>query len=386
MSTPQGSVVTKISKGPKAIPLLDLRRGFTPVEEEIRTEWDRILTGMKLFQGDNLLAFEEDFARYLGVRHAFGVASGTDSLILGLIACDIGAGDEVILPANGFMAAVEAIRLAGARPVPVDIEEGGFGPDYRGIEQSITDNTKAILVVHMYGHPVDLDPIQELCRRKGLRLIEDCSHAHGAQYKSRKVGGLGQVGCFSCGVVKNLNAYGDAGAVVTNDDAVAHRLNYLRVHGQVKKNQHSFYGFNSRLDELQAAVLRIKLKYLEENNKRRRVIAGSYVSAFSSLKGLVSPPQDNDNNVSVYHQFVIRTPLREGLTGHLKSRGIGFGVHYPVPLHVQPAWALNSFGTYHLPRVEKTAGEILSLPVFPELNDEETGAVIASVRDFFGKA
>jgi dTDP-4-amino-4,6-dideoxygalactose transaminase len=187
-------------------------------------------------------------------------------------------------------------------------------------------------------------------------------------------------------VVKNLNAYGDAGVVVTNDDTIAHHLNYLRVHGQVKKNQHSFYGFNSRLDELQAAVLRIKLKYLEKNNQRRRIIAESYVKAFSPFKNVVPPPRDNGNSESVYHQFVIRTPLREALMAHLKSRGIGVGVHYPVPLHLQPAWAMNSFGTYHLPRVEKTAGEILSLPVFPELNDDETGVVIESVEEFVEKA
>ncbi len=369
----------------KNIPLLDLRRGFEPIEKEIKTEWDRILKSMKLFQGDNLKTFERDFAQYLNVKDAYGVASGTDSLTLGLFANKIGAGDEVILQANCFVAAVEAIKLAGARPILVDIEEEGFGPDPTQIEDRISEKTKGIIVVHMYGHPINLDPIMDICRKHSLRLIEDCSHAHGAEYKGRKVGSFGQVGCFSCGVVKNLNAYGDAGVVVTNDPETAHYLKFLRVHGQVKKNDHQFYGFNSRLDELQAAVLRIKLKNLDKKNARRREIAKRYREAFSTLEEIKLPPEDGKNCLSVYHQFVIRTQNRESLMDHLKSRGIGFGIHYPVPLHLQPAWSEVNFGIYHLPRVEKAAQEILSLPVFPELKDEEVDYIIETIFNFFGR-
>jgi len=369
----------------KNIPLLNLRRGFEPVAKEIMDEWNQILEGMNLFQGENLRAFEEDFARYLGVRHAYGVASGTDSLTLGLIACGIGAGDEVILPANAFVAAVEAIRISGARPVLVDVEGEGFGPELSQVGKSVTEKTKAFLIVHLYGHPVNLDPIIEMCRHHGLKLVEDCAHAHGAQYKDRKVGGFGQVGCFSCGVVKNLNAYGDAGVVVTNDDTIAHHLNYLRGHGQVKKNDHHFYGFNSRLDEIQAAVLRIKLRSLEENNARRRSIAERYRQAFSPLKQIVLPPEDAGTTLGVYHQFVIRTRLRESLMAHLKSRGIGFGVHYPIPLHLQPAWENSNFGFYQLPRAEKAAQEILSLPVYPELKNDEIDYIIKTIKAFFEK-
>ena len=369
----------------KNIPFLDLRRGFEPVEKKIKEEWDQVLKTMKLFQGENLKAFEEDFARYLGVRHAYGVASGTDSLTLGLMASKISPGDEVILPANAFVAAVEAIRISGARPVLVDIEGDGFSPGPRQIEERITEKTKGLLIVHMYGHPIDLDPIMDICRKYGLKLIEDCSHAHGAEYKARKVGSFGQVGCFSCGVVKNLNAYGDAGVVVTNDDTIAHYLNYFRVHGQVKKNDHHFYGFNSRLDELQAAVLRIKLKYLDEKTLRRQSIAKRYREAFSNLGEIKLPPEDEKNCRSVYHQFVIRTLHRKHLMAYLKSRGIGFGIHYPVPLHLQPAWEKNKFGDYHLPRIENTAQEILSLPIFPELKDLEVDYVIETIIDFFKK-
>jgi len=369
----------------KNIPLLDLRREFEGVEKEIKEEWERILKEMKLFNGNNLKKFEEDFARYLGVRYAYGVASGTDSLILGMIASNIGKGDEVILQSNGFMAAVEAIRLSGARPIVVDIEEDSFGPDPVQVEKAISEKTKAVLIVHMYGHPVKIDPISAICRKYGLKLIEDCSHAHGAEYKGRKVGSFGEVGCFSCGVVKNLNAYGDAGVVVTNDESIAYYLNYLRVHGQVKKNDHAFYGFNSRLDELQAAVLRIKLKYLDKNNARRRFIAERYREAFANLKGITLPPQDGVNCQSVYHRFVIRTCEREALIDHLKSWGIETGIHYPVPLHLQPAWLKNDFGTYHLPRVEKVSQEILSLPIYPELKDEEVDYLIEAIKDFFEK-
>jgi len=266
------------------IPLLDLRRGYEEIKEELRKEWARILETMELFNGPNLKAFEKEFAHFLGVSFAFGCASGTDALTLALIASGIKEGDHVLVHANAFAAACEAVRIAGARPIPVEVEEDGFGPDLEDLERRIDERTKALIVVHMYGHPVKLEACLDICKRYGLLLIEDASHAHGATYGGRRVGSFGHMGCFSCGVVKNLNAYGDAGVVVTNDETAAHFLNYLRVHGQVRKNEHHFYGFNSRLDELHAATLRIKLRRLDEKNERRRRLAFSTpVGLFDSV-------------------------------------------------------------------------------------------------------
>jgi len=364
------------------IPLLDLSRQYPKIKEELHREWSRVLQTMKLLKGDNLAAFQDEIAAYLGARYAYGMASGSDTLLLGLAACGIGAGDEVILHANAFIAAVEAIRWTGAKPILVDMQEKDFGPVPKQIEERITEKTKALLVVHMYGHPVELGPIVELCKKKGLRLIEDCSHAHGAEYKGKKVGTFGDVGCFSCGVVKNLNAFGDAGFCITDDPAIAEKLDLLRVHGQKEKNQHNLYGFNSRLDELQAVVLRIKLRNLDKDNSRREEIARSYAEAFSSLDGIIPPPLDKDKK-SVYHRYVIRTPRRDELMDYLRSQGIGVGIQYPTPLHKQEAWGKRGYGEYHLPVAEQVAQEILSIPMYPELQKEEVEYIITKIEEFF---
>jgi dTDP-4-amino-4,6-dideoxygalactose transaminase len=352
------------------------------MKEELHREWSHVLQTMKLLNGDNLAAFEKEIAAYLGAKYAFGMASGSDALLLGLVACGIGEGDEVILHANAFIAAVEAIRWAGAKPVLVDMQEKDFGPVPKQIEERITDKTRGIVAVHMYGHPFELGPIVELCKKKGLRLIEDCSHAHGAAYKGRKVGTFGDVGCFSCGVVKNLNAFGDAAFCVTDNPAIAEELDLLRVHGQQEKNQHNLYGFNSRLDELQAVVLRIKLRNLDADNIRREEIARRYTRAFSSLDGIIPPPLDNDNK-SVYHRYVIRSPKRDELMKYLQSEGVGVGIQYPTPLHKQIAWKEKSYGDYHLPVAERVATEILSIPMFPELREEEVEYIIKKIEEFF---
>jgi dTDP-4-amino-4,6-dideoxygalactose transaminase len=364
------------------IPLLDLSRQYPKMKEELYREWSRPLETMKLLNGDNLAAFQDEIAAYLGARHAFGMASGSDALLLGLVACGIGEGDEVILHANAFVAAIEAIRWAGAKPVLVDMQEKDFGPAPDQIEERITKKTKALLVVHMYGHPVDLDPIVEICKRHRLLLIEDCSHAHGAEYKGKKVGMFGSVGCFSCGVVKNLNAFGDAGFCITDDPAIAEKLDLLRLHGQKEKNQHNFYGFNSRLDELQAVVLRIKLRGLDDDNKRREEIARRYAEAFSSMDEVTPPPMDKEKK-SVYHRYVIRSPRRDELMGYLRSQGVGVGIQYPTPLHKQIAWKEKGYGDYHLPVAERVATEILSIPMFPELREEEVEYIITKIEGFF---
>jgi hypothetical protein len=339
---------------------------------------------MKLLEGDNVKAFQNEIAAYLGTKYAFGMASGSDALLLGLVACGIREGDEVILHANAFVAAVEAIRWVGAKPVLVDMQEKDFGPIPDEIEKRITKKTKAVLVVHMYGHPVDLRPVEEVCKKQGLLLIEDCSHAHGAEYKGKKVGTFGVVGCFSCGVVKNLNAFGDAGFCITDDPNIAEKLNFLRVHGQKERNQHAFYGFNSRLDELQAVVLRIKLRSLDADNSKREEIARRYAEDFASLDGITPPPMDKDKK-SVYHRYVIRSPKRDELMKYLQAQGVGVGIQYPVPLHKQHAWKAMGYGTYPLPVAERVATEILSIPMYPELQKEEIEYIIAKIEEFLHK-
>jgi dTDP-4-amino-4,6-dideoxygalactose transaminase len=236
----------------------------------------------------------------------------------------------------------------------------------------------------MYGYPVDLKPVVEICQKKGLLLIEDCSHAHGAEYQGEKVGTFGAVGCFSCGPVKNLNAFGDAGFCITDDPAIAEKLNFLRVHGQKEKNQHALYGFNSRLDELQAVVLRIKLRGLDADNAKREEIARRYAEAFSAIKGIIPPPMDKDKK-SVYHRYVIRSPHRDELRKYLQEQGIGVGIQYPIPLHKQYAWKEMGYGDYHLPVAERVATEILSIPMYPELENEEVAYIITKIKEFSQK-
>jgi len=362
------------------IPLLDLKREHAVIDQELQQAWAAALATMHLLKGENVAAFEREIAAYIGTPHACGVASGTDALLLGVLGLGIGPGDEVIIHANAFVAAVEAVHYAGAQPVLVDVEPDGLGPDPDGVRRAITPRTKAIMVVHLYGSPLALAAVEALAERHRLALIEDCSHAHGASRDGRKVGSLGRVGCFSAGVVKNLGAYGDAGFITTADGELLARLRLLQTHGQEKKNHHVLYGFNCRLDELQAAVLRVKLRYLEERNQRRRDIAAYYRSRFVACD--VRAPLERAGEVHVYHQFVIRTPQRDGLRAHLKERGIEAGIHYPVPLHRQPAWVRRYGEPPSLPRAESLAQEILSLPVFPDLTDAEVEQVADGVVAF----
>lgn len=303
-----------------------------------------------------------------------------------MVACGIGRGDEVIVQANGFVADVEAVIWTEATPVLVDAEEESFGPDPEAVERAITPKTKAVLAVHMYGHPCKIGELLDICERHGLILIEDAAHAHGALYRGRKVGTFGKVGCFSCGVVKNLNALGDAGLVITNDEEVAHRLKFLRVHGQVKKNEPHFYGFNCRLDELQAVVLRARLKKLDEKNRIRRQIADFYRKRLSHIKELRLPPEDKKGNFSVYHRFMLFTPKRDSLQKHLKEKGIGTGLYYPIPLHLQPAWknaGLASHKEGDFPVAERLCSQGLAIPLFPEMTQQEMEKVVQEVEGFF---
>ena len=363
------------------IPLLDLKREYASIHEEVQQAWSAALATMQLLKGENVAAFEREIAAYIGTPHAVGVASGTDSLLLTVLGLGIGAGDEVILHANAFAAAAEALYYAGAQPVLVDVEPDGLGPDPEAVARAVTPRTKAVMAVHLYGSPLQLKKIEEIAARRHLALIEDCSHAHGAGRDGRKVGTFGRAGCFSAGVVKNLSAYGDAGFVTTADADLLARIRLLQAHGQEKKNQHVLYGFNSRLDELQAALLRVKLRHLDARNRRRQQIAAYYSERFAPLG--VRVPQEGPGEVHVYHQYVIRTGQREPLRAHLQAAGVATGIHYPVPLHRQPAWLRRYGESPPLPRAEQLAEEILSLPVFPDLSDTEVEQVARAVSSFF---
>jgi dTDP-4-amino-4,6-dideoxygalactose transaminase len=375
------SAVDAPGSGGGRVALLDLAREFHAQRDEVLAACERVLERAHLLGGEELRAFEAEMAAYLGVRHARGVASGTDALALAMQAAGLHAGDEVLIQANAFMAAVEAIHRTGAVPVPVDIRLDDLGPDPDALAAAVGPRTRAVVVVHLYGLPVDLRPILPLVRARGLALVEDCSHAHGATLDGRRVGAFGMAGAFSLGVVKNLAAYGDAGLVSTDDEALAQRVKLLGTHGQVKKNEHAFYGTNSRLDELHAAMLRVKLRRLDARNRRRAEIAAFYGARFGQL---VTVPPADPTRVHVYHQYVVRTPAREALRAHLAAHEIETGVHYPVPIHRQPAWR-DAFGEPPaLPRAERAAAEILSLPVHPDLTDAEVERVADAVVEFFG--
>jgi dTDP-4-amino-4,6-dideoxygalactose transaminase len=362
------------------IPLLDLNREHAAIEKELQEVWAAALATMHLLKGENVAAFEREIAAYIGTPYARGVGSGTDALLLSLLGLGIGAGDEVILHANAFAAAVEVIHHAGARPVLVDIEADGLGPDCDAVERALTPRTRAVMVVHLYGSPLPVTRVLELVACHKLFLIEDGSHAHGASRDGRKVGSFGRAGCFSSGVVKNLGAYGDAGFIATADAELHTRLGVLQNHGQEQKNRHVLYGFNSRLDELQAALLRVKLRHLDARNRRRAAIAAYYGERFAGLDLRV--PLERPGEVHVYHQYVVRTSQRDRLQTHLKAAGVETGIHYPVPLHRHPAWLRHYGESPALPRAERLAQEILSLPVFPDLGDAEVEQVADAVVGF----
>jgi dTDP-4-amino-4,6-dideoxygalactose transaminase len=361
------------------VPMLALQREHAAIEPRLVGMWQETLASMRLLKGIHGEAFEAEISAFTGSSLAVGVASGTDALALSLIAVGVGPGDEVLLQANGFTADVEAIRIAGARPVLVDVAPAGYGPDPEALERAVTPRTRAMLVVHMYGEPVEMEPLQAICRQHELRLVEDGSHAHGARLQGRHVGAFGDAGAFSAGIIKNLGAYGDAGFVITNDPEVEREVRLLQAHGQAKKNHHVRYGFNSRLDELQAAVLRAKLPLLEERNARRREYAAYYSRELRPV--CLAVPEAVPGRVDAFHQYVVQVENRGDLQAALKERGVETGVHYPVPLHRQPAWEAAYETELQFPRAEHLAARILSLPVVPDLTWEEVRYVAAAVRE-----
>ncbi len=363
-----------------AIPFIDLKRQHESIRSELDEVMTRVLDAGMFILGREVAAFESEFASYCGVSHAVGVASGTDALQLALWACGIGDGDEVIAPSHTAVATVAAIERTGARAVLVDIELERFGLDPDAVSEAISPRTRGVIPVHLYGCPAELAPILELARQRNIFVIEDCAQAHGAQYRGRKVGGWGDIAAFSFYPTKNLGALGDGGTVLTNSPELAERLFLLREYGWEDRYVSTMRGWNSRLDELQAAILRVKLRHLDRWNTLRRERANLYIELLSNT-GLVLPQQPADSK-HIFHQFVIRHPRRDELRSHLREQGIHTLVHYPVPVHLQPAYADLHPAGWGLPRSELSAREVLSLPIYPELTEAEIRRVCQVILDF----
>jgi dTDP-4-amino-4,6-dideoxygalactose transaminase len=360
------------------IPLVDLVAQYQPIKPEVMQAIEDVLGSMHLFLGPNAGALEEEFAAYCGTEFCVSVSNGTDALHLALRAAGIGAGDEVITVSHTFFATAEAIVMAGATPVFVDINPDSYTLDANQLEERITPRTRAIIPVHLYGRMCDMDPILEIAARRGLVVIEDSAQAHGAEYRGKRAGSLGQLGCFSFYYSKNLGAYGEAGAVTTSDPSLAAQLRRLRDHGSDTRYYHAEFGFNGRMDEIQAAVLRIKLRHLDEWNRLRRQHAAMYSELLEDT-GVVLPEEPGDRS-HVYHLYVVRTPHRDRLQQALRERGVGTGIHYPVPVHLQEAARSLGHSEGSLPHSERAAAEVLSLPMYAELTDEQISYVAEQVR------
>lgn len=333
--------------------------------------------------GEETKAFEGEFAAYIGVAYGIGVGNGTDALHIALAACDIGPGDEVITVSHSAVATLAAIELCGAIPVLVDIEPDYFTLDPVKLEAAISPRTKAIIPVHLYGQPADLAPIQYISKRCGLRIIEDCAQAHGAIYQGRRAGAWGDLACFSFYPTKNLGALGDGGMVVTNDPVLAKRAELLREYGWAQRYVSHIFGWNSRLDEVQSAVLRVKLAYLENDNLKRARLAASYELSLANTSLILSPERPKTRHVR--HLYVVRSSKRDKLQLFLKEHGVGTLIHYPVPLHLQPAYRHLVRHGSDLKVTERVAGEVLSLPMYPELTEEEINSISGLVRLFESK-
>ena len=362
------------------IPVFDLKRQYNQLKPELDNAFCETFENGVFILGENVRLFGEEFANYLGARFAVGVGSGTEALHLALKACDVGAGDEVITVPNTAVPTVSAISFAGANPVFVDINNEDYTIDVEKIEERITDKTKAIIPVHLYGHPAEMGRIMELAKVHDLKVIEDACQAHGAKYNEKDVGTIGDLGCFSFYPTKNLGAYGDGGIVVTNNKELYERLVMLRNYGEVEKFKSKIEGFNSRLDEIQAAVLRVKLRYLDEWNGKRKSIAGLYGQLLENAD--VRNHLEKEWAEHVYHLFVIRVRDRDVLRKYLEERGIGTQVHYPIPIHLQEAYSKLGYKPGGFPESERHANEIISLPIYPELTNEEVEIVAKCIIEF----
>jgi len=360
----------------------NLSRQYASIKEEVDSAIKEVLQKSSFVLGPEVENFEKEFAAFCGTRFSFGVASGTDALALSLRALDIGDGDEVILPANTFIATAFAVSYCGAKPVFVDVDAKSFNIDPQKIKEKITTKTKAIIVVHLFGQLAEMEKIMQIARENNLKVIEDACQAHGAIFNGKKAGSFGDFGCFSFYPTKNLGCYGDGGAIVTNDKDLAEKIKSLRNYGQSEKYVHEIIGYNSRLDEIQAAVLRQKLKYLHNWNERRRILAKKYLIGLSGIEGIILPEIKNLES-HVFHLFVAKTKKRAELMTFLKSLEIGCLIHYPRPIHLQKAYEKLGYHPGDFPVTENLCEEIVSLPMFPEIKDEEIDFVIEKVKEFF---
>jgi len=363
------------------IPFLDLKSPYLELKEELDASYRRVMESGWYILGKEVEAFEREFATYCEAKHCIGVGNGLDALHLIVRAYEIGAGDEVIVPSNTYIATWLVVTHAGASPVPVEPDIRTYNINPAKIEQAITPRTKAIMVVHLYGQPADMDPINDIAFKHGLKVIEDCAQAHGARYKGRRAGTLGDAAGFSFYPGKNLGAIGDGGAVTTNDSELADRIKVLRNYGSQIKYHNEIVGFNSRLDELQAALLRVKLTRLDEWNERRRIVAENYLRGLSDQKKLVLPyvPDWAD---PVWHLFVVRNAQRDALQKSLNDAGIGTMIHYPIPPHLQEAYSELGYNEGAFPLAEQIHKEVLSLPMGPHLPEKQQAKVLSNVVEY----
>ena len=361
------------------IPFFDLKKQYETIQSEIDAATARVLQSGWFILGPQVEAFENEFARYIGAQHGIGVGSGTEALHLALLAMGVGAGDEVITVPNTAVATVAAIELAGAQPVLVDVCVDSMTMDPASLEAAVTPRTRAIIPVHLFGQPAELEPIIRIARQHKLAVLEDCAQAHGATYRGKRVGAIGDIAAFSFYPTKNLAAYGDGGMILTNDGQLAERVRLTRQYGWRERYESETRGLNSRLDELQAAILRVKLRHLDEWNQARRERAAIYTELLPNRH--VRAPAEMPYAKHVFHLYVVQTDRRAALAEFLKARGIGTAVHYPTPIHRQAAYGhLAPEGA--LPVAERLAREILSLPLYPELPLADVRAVAAAIRDF----
>jgi dTDP-4-amino-4,6-dideoxygalactose transaminase len=366
------------------VPFFDLKRQYHSIKNELDATIQQVMDSCRFVLGEKVISFEKEFASFCGTDLAVGVANGTDALRLALLACGIGKEDEVITVPNTFIATTEAISQTGAKIAFVDIDPQMYNTNVSQIEEKINERTRAIVPVHLFGQPSDMDPIMEIARKYNLKVIEDACQAHGGEYKGKKAGSIGDAGCFSFYPSKNLGAYGDGGILVTNDKEIAQRVKMLRDHGQMKKYEYLVEGYNSRLDEIQAAILRVKVNKLNEWNSLRRRNASIYNELSKDVDELITP-FEAEYVKHVYHLYVIRTEKRDELQKWLTSKGIGTGLHYPVPLHLQEAYQYLGYRKGDFPKAEECAKQILSLPMFPELTGEEIEKVVSEIKAFFAR-
>lgn len=362
------------------VPFLDLKAHHEPHRAEFLAAIAEVVDSNAFAGGRFAAQFEEEFASFCGVDHAIGVGSGTDALWLALLAMGVGPGDEVITVPNSFIATAEAISFTGATPVFVDVDEKTYNLDPNLLEGAITERTKAVIPVHLFGQPAAMGPILEIARRHNLRVLEDAAQAHGAEYNSARIGSLGDAGAFSFYPGKNLGAFGEAGAVTTNDAELAQKIRIIRDHGQSKKYHHDVVGWNGRMDGIQAAVLSLKLKRIEESTEARRSHARHYDSKLGSLEGVAAPAAAPGVR-HVYHIYAIRVADREHVMSTFQERGVATAIHYPVPIHLQEAYRDLGYGPGSFPIAEESAFQFVSLPMYPELSSGQIDYVAESLRE-----